>query len=1110
MKHHAKGPSAGSTMREASRLDRIFRGALATRASSLRADGRGAPSGALRAGNRSVGTSRRPQVILLAAVCAALFAMIPASAQAAFEYKTSFGSLGAPSGIAVDESTGNVFVTDTANGTVHIYGPEGGAPIGVANDELTGFNFLGESTGVGVDNSSSASAGALYVAEVVSPEVKKYAFNATSEEYEPAGLLSPAAGFTEPTGLTVDAHGNVYVSYYVGEAIIEFSPAGTEVRRFAPGAATGPLAVDPSGDLFALAYGGYSSGSSSLYKFEANSSGELPEGAVPVRVSLPRQATGLAANADGSALEVPSGDRIIEYDTVFGKNAANVDIPVVNAEFGSGTLNSTDGTAMNATTERLYVSEPASGSVFVFGPPPPAAPVAKTLPVGPVTETTAVIGGTVNPERADTTYFLEYSSDSGFSNASRVPAAEPADAGSGELSVAVSQLARGLSPDTTYFYRLIAVNSVGTTVGDSHTFHTLTVQGLDSCPNTALRLGPSAVLPDCRAYELVTPADTNAGRAHLIGMGAEVSPISSDGRSVIFNVIGSALPGTDAPSYPNDLYEAVRSGDGWQTALASPSYAESPQGSITELVSDEHEYWSFRSRGGGTLGQATYVEGPDKDPNLLAHGSSRDDPAPQPRWITPNGDHIIFTSQEQLTPDAAAAVGPGAPLVNVAGIYPNNPVDAVYDRTPAGVKAVSLLPGDQTPPPGSTTYYRGVSHDGSSVAFNVDGTMYLRHNGATLPVVTTPEPGETLFAGISEDGERIVFLINPSGVEAGELYFYDFGSSSPTRVTDVPDARVVNVSADGSHIYFESDQAIAGGGLDGSHNLYVYDGSRIQFIATLPNADRHLWAPGWIATVGFLQQTPGTGPIDEPSRSTPDGKVFLFESRAQLTSSETRNLTEIYRYTTESGDITCISCSPTGVAPTSRAMLAPNSREFTGAPIGESTRVDNVTPDGAAVVFTSFEQLVPGDDDGQRDVYEWKQGRISLISYPHSTEDEWIFGMTQDGHDVLFTSSEGLTPGKSQGATAIYDARVDGGFAGLGPESGPCANTDCQAAPLFQPPNRIGTSKFAGPGNRPPRRCRAKKEVRKRRCRRHHRHHRHHRRHVHRTRTQKPSGRTSR
>jgi hypothetical protein len=62
-----------------------------------------------------------------------------------------------------------------------------------------------------------------------------------------------------------------------------------------------------------------------------------------------------------------------------------------------------------------------------------------------------------------------------------------------------------------------------------------------------------------------------------------------------------------------------------------------------------------------------------------------------------------------------------------------------------------ILPGNVPPAPGATTYYWGTSKDGSSVVFNVgeffgqNGTLYVRHNGATYPIVTVPWAEEAVY-----------------------------------------------------------------------------------------------------------------------------------------------------------------------------------------------------------------------------------------------------------------------------------------------------------------------------------------------------------------------------
>ena len=59
-------------------------------------------------------------------------------------------------------------------------------------------------------------------------------------------------------------------------------------------------------------------------------------------------------------------------------------------------------------------------------------------------------------------------------------------------------------PGRTYHYRVVASNELGTVYGPDQTFTTLTAEQA-ACPNEQMRGGFSGRLPDCRAYELVTP-----------------------------------------------------------------------------------------------------------------------------------------------------------------------------------------------------------------------------------------------------------------------------------------------------------------------------------------------------------------------------------------------------------------------------------------------------------------------------------------------------------------------------------------------------------------------------------------------------------------------------
>ncbi len=82
-----------------------------------------------------------------------------------------------------------------------------------------------------------------------------------------------------------------------------------------------------------------------------------------------------------------------------------------------------------------------------------------------------------------------------------------------------------------------------------------------ACPNEALRTGPSAALPDCRAYELVTPAEKEGGKFGSEGSGpGPAAAADLELRSF------TALPGTeDNLGAEGVTYSTERTAAGWVT-----------------------------------------------------------------------------------------------------------------------------------------------------------------------------------------------------------------------------------------------------------------------------------------------------------------------------------------------------------------------------------------------------------------------------------------------------------------------------------------------------------------------------------------------------------------
>ncbi len=116
--------------------------------------------------------------------------------------------------------------------------------------------------------------------------------------------------------------------------------------------------------------------------------------------------------------------------------------------------------------------------------------------------------------------------------------------------------------------------------------------------------------------------------------------------------------------------------------------------------------------------------------------------------------------------------------------------------------------------------------------------------------------------------------------------------------------------------------------------------------------------------------------------------------------------------------------------------------------------------------FGSVERLTPEAESQanargelQPNVYEYTNGRVYLIA-----SSAGLLGTTPSGNDVLFETVAQLAPQDRDGALDVYDARVNGGFPTLAPQT--CSGTSCQGVPasppIFATPPSVT---FTGMGN---------------------------------------------
>jgi hypothetical protein len=453
-----------------------------------------------------------------------------------------------------------------------------------------------------------------------------------------------------------------------------------------------------------------------------------------------------------------------------------------------------------------------------------------------------------------------------------------------------------------------------------------------------------------------------------------------------------------------------------------------------------------------------------------------------------------------------------------------------------------------------------LSSDGTKVVFEAKepSALYLRDvaKGQTIELDEAEagcgecESGEARFQLASSDGSRILFtdakrLTSDAGV-AGKADLYqclivagaggkdecqlsDLTPKAGPESADVLPGALPGASADAQWVYFVADGALTSSpdsqgehaqpgtcksGLPGATcNLYLLHAGQLRLVSVLSGEDVHDWF---------------TPPDGRPTRVSPNGQwLALMSQRALTPGYDNRDAVtgqpdaEVYLYSAATDRLVCASCLPSGARPTGVEFreLEPGSGGLAGGPTGTwpqhapvaanvpgwtaNAELGNVSrhqprylTDEGRLFFNSADGLVPQDENGTEDVYQYEPsgiseppgitgcgpgtpgyveaaaGCVNAISSGSSAQESAFLDASETGADVFFLTSSKLASQDKDTAYDVYDAhQCTSGSPCLPVEAAeppPCETADsCKAAPSLQPEifGAPASALFSGLGN---------------------------------------------
>ena len=908
--------------------------------------------------------------------------------------------------------------------------------------------------------------------------------------------------------LAVDAAGNLFAaSFGVGPEvnILEFDPTGNPLRRFGYGSFQGALSGgglapyhSSSGDIYASEPEAGVENGSRLLHIDFPQPGPLvfpkPCQTKPGTLGNAKATLQAEVNPEGKAttyhFEYIAQQDFEENGNSFSGAHAATRLPELAAE---DPVAGSDFHLHEASLEAALVPEteyrcraiaanadlPAgvTGQEGTFTSLPPLE-IGHTWATEVGTEA-ATLHAEVNPLGIPTSAYFEYVDEAtylkdieelgpghGFDHATKAPAGEPLDFGAGESFKAGEATISGLTPGTAYRYRIVATDVKLKPLGKE-------IPG----PTEALRtFAPGeGGLPDGRAYELVSPAQTGgADVAVPFSAGGFFSPqvvrieaAAGSGEALTYTSWTSFGEPEGAPGASQ--YLSRRTAAGWATENVSPSGTQrfilQPayrgftgdlgfgayvvfEPPLTAEAQPGIENLYLRDDGTGTL-QALTIEAPQFTPG---EGISFDSFCTTYAGASTDGKHAFFAANGAM---AGAPEGVGFSL---------------YEWSAAGLGLLSVLPDGNPAQPTKGTHFgaeggtpcamdqgivaHAVSADGQTAFWSYGGKyinserpLFARIDGVETiqldaKVAGEKNGGKGVFWAAGADGSKAFFTapgkLTADAKAEGELYRYDTLARSRTDLTPgaiAPEVEgVIGASEDGSYAYFVAKAALSGeevgaGGekaVKGANNLYLWhEGEGLRFIAAL-----------------------GSEPIDEQDWSSeptilnaslsPDGRSLAFLSTESEALSGYDNTIaagahcqpareggqgldgdplcpQAYLYDVEADTLACASCNPSGARPLGPAQLPFWSNPYEGPRY--------LAEDGSRLYFESRDALTLADENERRDVYEFERAGKGTC-----TSESPAFDPSSGGCHFLISSGKGtdesyLVDASASGRDAFFSTR---------------------------------------------------------------------------------------